>query len=73
MKRVAFVLALLGAGVFAAGRVYHFVAHPEWTEPQALINLWHTWLLGSVYLLGSGLLLWAAAYGKKGKKGEEGK
>lgn len=34
------VLCLVGA------RFYHITFHPEWTEAQALLNLWPFWMGG---------------------------
>lgn len=54
MRALGIILAAAGAAIVVTARLYHFVEHPEWTEPQALRELWHVLALG-------GLLLAAAA------------
>ena len=45
IRYVLFGLTLLFA---LLGRLIHVVYFPEWSEPQALINLWPIWLLAMV-------------------------
>lgn len=39
-------LTALGFLAILAGRLYHLRVHPEWTEAEAMINLWWVWLGG---------------------------
>ena len=34
-----------------AGRVYHVVYRPEWTEAQALVASWPVWLVAGLFAL----------------------
>jgi len=59
MIRKAIGTALVVAGLLGivGARVYHFSAHPEWTEAQMV---WHTWKVAlpcaAVALLGTALM-----------------
>jgi hypothetical protein len=42
--KISAALAVVVLLLVMGGRVYQFVAHPEWTEAQALIELWWLYL-----------------------------
>lgn len=43
-------LLAIGVAIIADAKITQFVAHPEWTEVQALRNLWWYWLAGAASL-----------------------
>jgi integral membrane sensor domain MASE1 len=45
MRGLSITLAGAAAAIAIVGRTYHIVWHPEWTEPQALTELWMVWTL----------------------------
>lgn len=45
----AFLLAMIVSVL--CGRMVHFVQHPEYTEPEALVYLWPFWTLAAACFL----------------------
>lgn len=47
---LSLTIAFSGVAIVLATRIYHFLDSPQWTESQAMRELW--WL----YLLGAGMM-----------------
>lgn len=68
MKRFDIVLFLIGISCWVVGRYIHIVDHPEWTQVQALLNLWMFWAAGFLFMLGAVLLMEMERHTNKLKK-----
>ena len=52
-------LTAVAVGTAMAGKAYHVVVRPEWTEPEALRGLWPLWALVLLLVLAAaGGMIW---------------
>ena len=56
MKIFGILLCVVGASSILIGKYIHIVDHPEWTQVQALLNLWMFWVAGLSFWVGAVLL-----------------
>lgn len=47
----AYAMIAVGFVMIAFVRVGQIVAHPEWSEMQSLLDMWPTYLCGSVWII----------------------
>jgi hypothetical protein len=52
MKYFAFAMSFIGLSLIIGGNLFWLFSHPEWTQPQALVNLWPVWLAGASACVG---------------------
>jgi hypothetical protein len=62
-------LALCSVVVILAGRLFHILVAPHWTEAQALVNLWVFWVTGFLLAALAALTSRTESHGNKRHKG----
>lgn len=51
MKIASYLMMALGAVMICYVRGAQFVSHPDWTETQSFLQMWPTYMCGSLWLV----------------------